>query len=70
MVPAAEQRWGVVGFVAAVFAAATIGTMLLAVWLLVRGLARAGLGEWSRFGHATAGAAICACALALLALGA
>lgn len=50
----------------------------IAAWLLLGvgavylawGLRRAGLGEWSRFGHATAGAAICACALAMLALGA
>lgn len=70
MVPAAEQRWGAVLAVAGVFAATTIGTMLLAVLLLSRGLARAGLPAWSRYGHATAGAAICACALAMLALGA
>lgn len=70
MVPAAEQRWATAAAVVGAFAAATIGTMLLVVWLLARGLARAGLAEWSRFGHATAGAAICACALAMLVLGA
>lgn len=70
MVPAIEHRWLALGAVAAVFAGTTIATMLLAVWLLRRGVAGVGAASWARYGHPAAGAAICACALAMLVLGA
>jgi len=65
MVPAAGGGWGAVAVVAAVFAAATIGTMLAVVAVGASALAlvpAAGLERWS---HAAAGAALALCGVAV-----
>jgi hypothetical protein len=71
MYPAAHANWLAVVVVSATFSLATIGTMLAVVLLILRGLdvigARAhGLERWS---PALAGAALSACAVAILFLG-
>lgn len=65
MVPAAGGGWGAVALVAAVFAAATIATMLAAVALGASALAlvpAAGIERWS---HAAAGVALSLCGVAM-----
>lgn len=71
MYPAAHANWLAVVVVGASFSLATVGTMLAVVLLILRGLdvigARAhGMERWS---PALAGAAISACAVAILFLG-
>ena len=71
MYPAAHANWLAVVVVGASFSLATVGTMLAVVLLILRGLdvigTRAhGMERWS---PALAGAAISACAVAILFLG-
>lgn len=69
MYPAARESVGGLLYVAAVFSVATIGTMLFIVTISHLGLARIRLGPLERYTHATAGAAIFLCGLAILFLG-
>lgn len=65
MAPAAEgSAWGV-ALVAAVFAAATLGTMLAVVTVGYYGLSRFAFGRLERYSHALAGLALAACGLAI-----
>jgi len=63
MYPAAEIHWSAAAWVAAVFAAATVGTMCGAVYLIARGLEWAPGKAWQRWNHALAGSAIAGCGL-------
>ncbi len=65
MYPAAELSWFGVATVTAVFALATIGTMTTIVVLTVVGLARVSVPWLTRWSHATAGAALAACGIAI-----
>ncbi len=69
IVPAFEHSWWVVAAVVAVFAAATIGTMLGLVTLGHLGLRWRGLDSLDRYMHALAGGAIAASGLAIQLLG-
>jgi len=65
MYPAAKQSaWGVAA-VAGVFAAATIGTMLVTVLVLTFGLNAMPTGRLARYSHALAGGAILLCGVAI-----
>jgi nickel/cobalt exporter len=65
MYPAAEGSWWGVGLVALVFGVATIATMLAAVLIGYRGLARLPFGRLEPYSHTIAGAAIVACGVAI-----
>jgi nickel/cobalt transporter (NicO) family protein len=69
MYPAAHSSWLSVLIVVTVFAMATIGTMLVAVMLVRRGLDAAGLARLAKYSHALAGGAIALCGVAILTLG-
>ena len=65
MVPAAASDWWGVGFVALVFAVATLATMSALVMAAHLGLAKLSLGPLERYSHALAGLALVACGLAI-----
>ncbi|MEA2063495.1 MAG: hypothetical protein U9P14_07355 [Gemmatimonadota bacterium] len=69
MYPAAESNFAGALAVAAVFSAATIGTMLVIVLVLYAGLKGLRLGALERYSHAVAGFAVAACGAAILFLG-
>jgi sulfite exporter TauE/SafE len=69
MYPAAEHSaWGVAG-VSTVFAASTIGTMLLAVGVLTYGIKMVHLNKLEKYSHAIAGATISLSGFGILFLG-
>jgi ABC-type nickel/cobalt efflux system permease component RcnA len=69
MYPAAQHSvWGTVAVVLA-FGAATLVTMLVVVYLGLRGLERLPLDSAERYSHALAGAALTACGLGIVFLG-
>jgi nickel/cobalt transporter (NicO) family protein len=65
MMPAARGTLSGVGVVTAVFAAATIATMLAVVAAAYQGLSRLPLGALERYSHALAGLALVACGVAI-----
>ena len=65
MVPAARGSWWGVGLVCLVFGVATIGTMLVAVGLTLKGLERVDLGRFERWGRLAAGLALAVCGAAI-----
>jgi nickel/cobalt exporter len=67
--PASVGEWRVALLAGAVFAAATLGTMLTLVGLAAAGAARLPLGPLERWSHALAGGVIAASGAAVLALG-
>ncbi len=69
MYPAAEHSLGGMVLVAAVFALATIGTMMTVVLVSAWGIRFVKLGAVERFSHALAGATICLSGLAIQFLG-
>jgi nickel/cobalt exporter len=69
MYPASQADWWTVTVVAAIFAVATIATMLAAVMLARRGLAAIDIEPLARYSHALAGGALFLCGLGILALG-
>jgi len=69
MYPAARHDFWFVGMVVAVFALATLATMLGAVLLLTFGLSKAPTGSLERYSHALAGGMILACGVSIVFLG-
>jgi len=69
MFPAATQSTGALLLVTGTFGAATIGTMLAAVWLGLAGLERLPLAGLGRYAHALAGATVLLCGVAIQFLG-
>ena len=65
MVPAAQGSWSGVALVAAVFALATLGAMLAAVWLGSLGLARLRFRPAPHHAHTLAGLTMVACGAAI-----
>jgi hypothetical protein len=65
MYPASQANAWLVALVATVFAVVTVGTMTIAVLVLLTGVSRVSLGPWQRFGHALAGLAVTGCGLAV-----
>ena len=69
MYPAFQHSiWGTVAVVMA-FGAATLATMLVVVYLAIRGLERLSLASAERYSHALAGAALSFCGLGMVFLG-
>ena len=66
MYPAASSNFLGLAWVVAIFALATIGTMLAVVSLGLRGLAGLKTTHWERYSHALSGAAISACGVFML----
>ena len=69
MYPAAQHSWHGMLFVAGIFSAATIGTMMAVVLVSSWGIQFVKLGSVERYAHALAGAAICLSGLAIQFLG-
>jgi sulfite exporter TauE/SafE len=69
MYPAVKHSTGGMLLVSLVFAAATIGTMLVTVGVTTLGFKALPLGKLERYSHALAGATIMACGLAIQFLG-
>ncbi len=65
LVPAVQQNLPVAAATTAIFAMATIGTMLAMVYGLVRGIEFLPLQRYSRYGHVAAGLTILVCGLAI-----
>ena len=63
--PAVQHNLPLAAATTLVFAVATVGTMLVAVHLLCRGLEFLPLKQFSRYGHVAAGFAILACGTAI-----
>jgi sulfite exporter TauE/SafE len=66
--PAAHGAWGTAVVVTVVFGAVTIAAMAGVVWLGRRGLGLLPRGNFERYSHVAAGAAISMCAAAILML--
>ncbi len=66
MYPAAKQSVGGLLLVTAIFAATTLGTILLLVTIGHFGLARVGPGPMAKFSHVLAGLALAACGSAMI----
>lgn len=69
MYPAAQGAWGRMWGVVAVFGVLTIGAMLAAVFLAVRGIRLLPLQRFERFNHAIAGAVVLGAGCAIQFLG-
>lgn len=69
MYPAAKHNIGAVIAVTAIFAIATVGTMLAIVTLSAAGLSRLNLHRYERYSHALAGASLLLCGAAIKLLG-
>ena len=63
--PAFQQNGQLAVMTTLVFAAATVGTMVLSLHLLTRGLAIAAFKPFNRYGHLAAGLTILACGTAI-----
>ncbi len=70
MYPAAQSSAGDVALVTTVFGVATMGTMLVIVLVMLRGIERLPLGTLERYTHALAGAALALCGVTIAVLGA
>lgn len=66
MFPASQHSWWVAAAVVVAFAAATIATMMLVVYLGLRGLERVHLAAAERYSHALAGAALSLCGVGIV----
>lgn len=69
MYPAAEHHYAAVGIIALVFAIATIGTMLISVLVLLKGITLVKLSSLEKYQHVIAGFAIMLCGAGILFLG-
>jgi len=69
MYPAAEHNYAAVGIIALVFAIATIGTMLISVLVLLKGITFVKLSSLEKYQHIIAGFAIMLCGAGILFLG-
>ncbi|MEA1887578.1 MAG: sulfite exporter TauE/SafE family protein [Bacteroidota bacterium] len=69
MYPAADHNYAAVGLVALVFAIATIGTMLISVFILLKGFSLFKLSSLEKYQHVIAGFAIMLCGAGILFLG-
>jgi hypothetical protein len=69
VLPAAQGSWGLALLTAAVFAAVTIGTMVLVTAAMLAGARLLPLGRLERWSHAMAGGVIAASGLAIIYLG-
>ncbi len=69
ILPASQGRWQLAGLVSAVFAAATVVTMLVIVALAHAGLAHVRRGRLERWSHSLAGAVIAASGAGMVFLG-
>ena len=69
MYPAAEHTYAAVGIIALVFAIATIGTMLISVLVLLKGITLVKLSSLEKYQHVIAGFAIMLCGAGILFLG-
>ncbi len=69
MYPAAQNSTGGVAVVTAVFGVATMGTMLVLVLVMLRGIEKLPLGILERYTHALAGAALALCGVTIAVLG-
>ncbi len=69
MYPAAEHHYAAIGIIALVFAIATIGTMLISVLILLKGITLVKLSSLEKYQHVIAGFAIMLCGAGILFLG-
>ncbi|MBN1388583.1 MAG: sulfite exporter TauE/SafE family protein [Bacteroidales bacterium] len=69
MYPAADHNYAAVGVIALVFAVATIGTMLISVLILLKGIKLVKLSSLEKYQHVIAGSAIMLCGAGILFLG-
>lgn len=69
MYPAARESWAGVLAVTTVFGVVTVLTMLVTVFLSLKGLEKLRLPGFERYAHALAGSTILACGLAIVFLG-
>ncbi|MDT8400523.1 MAG: hypothetical protein RQ743_02420 [Bacteroidales bacterium] len=69
MYPAADHNYAAVGIVAMVFAIATIGTMLIIVFILLKGFNLIKICSLEKYQHIIAGFAIMLCGAGILFLG-
>jgi len=65
VLPAIQGSWVGLTSIVLVFSAATVGTMLVVVWLGWAGLKRFGSPRWERYTHAVAGLSVALCGLAI-----
>ncbi len=65
MFPATQHDWHGVALVALVFGLATVGTMVLAVLAVSRGLTLVHSRRLARYGHVMAGGIVASCGLAI-----
>lgn len=69
MFPAAQHNYAAVGLIAAVFAIATISTMVISVLLLLKGFSFIKVSSLEKYQHVFAGVAIMLCGAGILFLG-
>jgi nickel/cobalt exporter len=69
MYPAAEHNYGAAAIISLLFALITIGTMVIIVLLLLKGISFVKLSALEKYQHVIAGVAIALCGAAILFLG-
>jgi len=69
MYPAARHNYGAVGLISLVFAIATISTMLISVFVLLKGFSLVKIGSLEKYKHIIAGSAIILCGAGILFMG-
>jgi nickel/cobalt transporter (NicO) family protein len=69
MYPAAAHNYGAVAYISILFAATTIGTMIIVVLLMLKGISFVKLHVLEKYQHVLAGGAIAACGSGIVFLG-
>lgn len=69
MYPAAQHNYGAVAYISSIFAVTTITTMIVMVWLMLKGISFVKLHTLEKYQHVLAGAAIALCGIGIVFLG-
>jgi nickel/cobalt exporter len=69
MYPAAQHNYGAVAYISALFAVTTIATMIVIVWLMLKGISVVKLHTLEKYQHVLAGGTIALCGVGIVFLG-
>ncbi|MBN1144971.1 MAG: hypothetical protein JXA72_11145 [Bacteroidales bacterium] len=66
MYPAAQHNYGAVAYISSIFAVTTITTMIVMVWLMLKGISFVRLHTLEKYQHVIAGATIALCGAGII----
>ncbi len=69
MYPAAQHNYAAVAYISSIFAVTTITTMIVMVWLMLKGISFVKLHTLEKYQHVIAGAAIALCGIGIVFIG-